>query len=134
MTESIINSHLTLEAYKTFLDVQFEKYKYLRLNIKTGRQRTQQQNAALHLFCTQLADVLNDAGFDFRTFVKPGYPVPFNAELVKEYIWRPIQKIMFKKESTMKLNRDEVSKVYDVLNAHMAEHGIFVAWPSKDKE
>jgi len=100
--------------------------------MKTGKQRTLTQNAALHLFCTQLSEALNDAGFDFRTFIKEGYPVPFNENLVKEYLWRPIQKAITGKESTTKPERHEYGLIYDALNVKLAEHGIYIPWPCKD--
>jgi hypothetical protein len=132
MAEQIINSRQSLEAYKKFLDVQFEQHKYLRTTMKTGKQRTLTQNSSLHLFCQQLADALNDAGFDFRAFVKEGYPVPFNEMLVKEYLWRPIQKAITGKESTTKPLMNEYGLVYDALNMKLSEHGIYVPWPCKE--
>ncbi len=134
MKEQIINSHQSLEAYKKYLDAQFEHSKYLRLTVKTGKQRTSTQNASLHLYCSQLAIALNDAGYDFRTFVKDGYPVPFSDELVKEYLWRPIQKAITGKESTTKPETHEYSLIYDSLNVKLAEKGLFVPWPSKDSK
>ena len=131
---AIINSEQSLAAYKLFLDAQFKKHKFLRLTVKTGKQRSQTQNAALHLFCSQLADALNDAGFDFRAFIKDGYPVPFNENLVKEHLWKPIQKAITGKESTTKPERHEYAMIYDSLNLKLAEHGLFVPWPSKDSK
>lgn len=132
MTEHIINNRQSLEAYKKHLDAEFEKHHYLRMTKKTGRQRTQTQNKALHVFCAQLAKALNDAGFDFRTFVKDGFDVPFTPELVKDYIWRPIQKCVTGKESTTKPETHEYAQIYDVVNLKLIEHEIFVPWPSKD--
>lgn len=133
-SEKIINSRQGLEAYKIYLDAQFDKHKYLRVTSKTGKQRTLTQNAALHLFCCKVSDALNDAGFDFRTFIREGYPVPFNEALVKEHIWRPIQKAITGKESTTKPETHEYAIIYDTLNLKLAEHGIHVPWPCKDKD
>ena len=132
MNEQIINSRQILEAYKKLLDAQFEKHHYLRATLKTGKQRTLTQNASLHLFCQLLADALNDAGFDFRTFVKEGYPVPFNEMLVKEYMWRPIQKAIIGNDSTTKPKTHEYGMIYDALNIKLVEHGIYVPWPCKE--
>ena len=131
---AIINSEQSLAAYKLFLDAQFKKHKFLRMTVKTGKQRSKTQNAALHLFCSQLADALNDAGFDFRTFVREGYPVPFNENLVKEHLWKPIQKAITGKESTTKPERHEYALIYDSLNLKLAEHGLFVPWPCKESK
>ena len=130
--ETIINSKQSLDAYKKYLDTQFEQHKFLRLSLKTGKQRTLSQNSALHLFCQQLADALNDAGFDFRTFIKAGYAVPFNDQLVKNFIWRPIQKAITGKDSTTKPETGQYAEIYDVLNVKLAEYGLFVAWPCKE--
>ena len=132
MSEQVINSEQSLEAHIANLRVQYDKYKYIRYSLKTGKQRTLTQNRALHKFCSMLAEQLNDAGYDFRTFVKEGYPVPFNESLVKEHLWRPIQKAVTGKESTTKPETHEYSKIYDVLNQKLAEHGVFVPWPSKE--
>lgn len=132
MSEAIINSRESLAAYKVYLDAQFEKNKFLRLTVKTGKQRSQTQNAALHLFCKQLANELNNAGYDFRTFVKEGYPVPFNENLVKDFLWRPIQEAVTGKVSTTKPERGEYSQIYDVINLKMAEYGLHVPWPSQE--
>jgi len=46
---------------------------------------------------------------------------------VLDYIWRPIQIILFKKESTTALLKTEVNEVYEVVSKHLAEkHGITV--------
>jgi hypothetical protein len=132
MSEQIINSRQSLEAYKAFLEAQFTKHRYLRATVKSGKQRTLTQNASLHLFCKLLADALNDGGFDFRTFVKEGYPVPFNEDLVKNHIWRPVQKAITGKESSTKPETHEYALIYDALNMKLAEHGIYVPWPSKE--
>ena len=128
----VINSRQSLEAYKKFLDVQFELHKFIRVDSNTGKQRTLTQNGSLHLFFEHLADSLNDAGFDFRTFIKEGLPVPFNEALVKEFIWVEIQKAMTGKEHTSDLETHEVGAVYDVLNRHLADKGIYVPWPCKE--
>jgi len=132
--EQIINSRQSLDAYKAYLDTQFDKHKYLRVTSKTGKQRTLTQNSSLHLFCSMLAAALNDAGFDFRVFIKEGHPVPFNEKLVKDHIWRPIQKAITGKDSTTKPETHEYADIYDALNVKLAEHGIYVPWPCKETQ
>lgn len=132
MSELIINSRQALEAHKKSLDVMFEKNKYLRITVKNGKQRTLTQNAALHLFCKHVADTLNEAGMDFREFIKDGYAVPFNEQLVKDHIWRPFQKAITGKDSTTKPQTQEYGIIYDALNVKLAEYGIHVPWPCKE--
>lgn len=99
-------------------------------------QRTNLQNRSLHKFCEMVADALNDAGLDMKTVLKPGIEIAWTQDNVKEYLWRPIQKAMYpQKESTTDLNTVEPSRIYEVLNRHLAEKfGISVEWPSLDNQ
>jgi hypothetical protein len=83
------------------------------------------------MYLMELADELNLAGLDMRRVLKPAIDIPWTLESAKTFLWKPIQDIMFAKKSTTELNTDEVSKVYEVLNRHIAtEHKISVPFPS----
>ena len=129
--QTITNSQ-DLEAYIKNIRIRFEKDKIIKVDAKSGKTRTLTQNASLHKFCSMLAQAMNEAGFDFRVFIKEGYPVPFTEELVKEYIWKPIQKAVTGHESTTKPEPKQYSEVYDVLNVKLAEHGLYIPWPCRE--
>jgi len=128
--QTITNSQ-DLDAYIKNIRIRFEKDKIIKVDAKSGKTRTLTQNASLHKFCSMLAQSMNEAGFDFRVFIKEGYPVPFTEELVKEYIWKPIQKAVTGHESTTKPEPKQYSEVYDVLNVKLAEHGLYIPWPCR---
>jgi len=131
--ETIINSQQSLDAYIDHLKLQFDKHKYLRPTLKTGKQRTLTQNAALHKYCTQLADALNDAGLDFRQTIKHDVDVPWSPELVKNFMWRPIQKAVTGHDSSTKPETHQYGVIYETLNRHTsAKLGVFVPWPCKE--
>lgn len=92
--------------------------------------RSQQQNRALHLYFEMIARTLNDAGLDMRAVLKPEVEIPWSKESVKEFLWRPVQKIMLRKESTTELERKDIDTVFDVVNAHLAKHGVRQPFPS----
>lgn len=94
------------------------------------KQRTAQQNRALHLYFGMVAETLNDAGLDIRAVLKPNVEIPWSPGTVKEYLWRPIQKILLQKESTKELTTTEIDRVFDVLNAHLAKFGVHEPFPS----
>jgi hypothetical protein len=97
-------------------------------------QRTLQQNKALHLYFTQLAEELNDAGLDMRKTLKPEVDIPWTPENVKNHLWRPIQEAQLGKESTTKLSKKDVDKVYETLNRHLGEKlGVHVPFPSDEE-
>ena len=132
MADTLINNEKALNDYIGFLRSKFEKDKAIKVSVKSAKTRTPTQNRSLHLFCKQLSDVLNDAGFDFRTFIKEGYPVPFNEALVKEHIWGPVQRAITGFDSTTKPNSKQYTEIYDALNTKMCEHGLYVPWPCID--
>lgn len=121
-----------LEAVSGAMDYQRLK-KYLNKKYKSAtQQRTNQQNKALHLYFTMLAEALNDAGLDMRTFLKPGIDIPWDSHTIKEHLWRPVQKIVLRKDSTTELTKGkkEIDRVYEVLNRRLAQDGVHVPFPS----
>jgi hypothetical protein len=99
---------------------------------KSGKKRTLVQNAALHVYCSQLAKKMDEGGIDMATFFKKDVHVPWTTLLVKETMWKPIQRLVLNKSSTTDANTSEYGKVYEVLNRHLAaQHGLHVPWPVK---
>jgi len=96
--------------------------------------RTQQQNKALHLWITQLTRVLNEAGIDLKEVLTPNVRVMPTEKNVKEVLWRPIQEAMFGKRSTTTLSTQDIDKIYDVINRHLADNWLIQAPPWPDKE
>lgn len=97
------------------------------------KQRTLQQNKALHKFFTMLADDLNQSGYDMKKVLKPGVDIPWNADTVKNYLWRPIQEAQLQKESTTELSTREIDVVYNTLNRHLGDKlGVHVPFPSEE--
>lgn len=97
-------------------------------------QRTQQQNKAMHKYFTLLADELNNAGLSMTKVLKPGVDIDWTPEACKTYLWKPVQKVMYQKESTTELDTKEVSQIYETLNRHIAEKfGLSVRFPSNEE-
>jgi len=141
MTETIVNSEQLLNQHIEKLRADFDKHKYLKIKVETGKQRTGQQNKSLHVYSKLMANALNDAGYDYTWFVKlvekQGFKTPWTLESFKDGPWKLVQKAVFphtidKKGNarTSKLNRQEVSQVYDIVNAKFIEQsGVHVPWP-----
>ena len=89
---------------------------------KEEEKLTRQQQKALHLFFTLLANELNEMGLDQRKVLKPSIEIPWSGESVKEQIWRPIQEALYIKKSTTKLlKKEEIDKIYDIIVKHLGE-------------
>jgi len=97
---------------------------------KEAKQRTIQQNKALHVYFKLVADALNGAGMDMRAVLKPGVEIPWSPITVKDYLWRSIQKLQLRKDSTTELTTKEIDEVYDTLNRHLAKFGVHEPFPS----
>ena len=132
----LANSEVTLAEAHHELDRLWQKHKYVEVTFRTGRQRTLTQNAALHLFCEWLSEVLNDAGYDMRRTLRQDVEIPWSGHTVKEHLWKPVQKALLDKGSTTEADRVEYSEVYDVIARHMADKfGIQVPeWPRRKEQ
>lgn len=98
---------------------------------KEPKQRTLTQNNALHLMFEHLAQELNEAGFDMKKTLKQEVEIAWNKDMVKEYLWRPIQKAQLGKKSTTELTTKEIDKVFDTLTRHLGQKlGIEIMFPS----
>lgn len=101
--------------------------------VKSIRTRSQQQNAAMHLWLTWVAIALNDAGYDIKTVLAESAELPWTMRAAKENLWRPIQVALMCKESTTTLYKPEVNDVYENLNKFLAEKfGISIPFPSEN--
>lgn len=82
---------------------------------------------------SKLADMLNDAGYDVMKVLRHDVEIPWTEHLVKDLLWKQLQKAMYDKSSTTELSSGEMQVVYDVLNRYMGEKfKIHCPWPSLD--
>lgn len=100
------------------------------------KTRTLQQNKSLHKFCEQVAESLNDAGYDFKKFLevsKYKLDVPWTKDLVKDQLWRVVQEAMTGKESTTELSTIDPTFIHKiVMDRVSALTGIpYIAWPDR---
>lgn len=101
---------------------------------KKPTKRTLAQNRALHKLFSMLADELNGAGFDMKRTLKESVEIPWSADTVKNYLWRPIQNAQLGKESTTELTTKDIDAVFETLNRHLGDKlGIHAAFPSIDE-
>jgi len=97
------------------------------------QQRTSNQNRSIHLWCTMLAQALNEAGLDQRKVLKPSIAIPWTPTAIKSQIWKPIQEAQLGKESTTQLTTAQVSEVYETINRHLGQtFGIHCPFPSEE--
>lgn len=99
-------------------------------------QRSDQQNRAMHLYFTQVAEALDREGHTVQQVVSAirRAEIRVTPEIVKEVMWKPLQQVMYGKKSTTELSRSEVDRVYEALNHFIGrEFSLHVPFPSNDE-
>ena len=130
----VCNSKHSREQFLQFAEELFLDNPYLVFEWYSGKPIGVKQSAALHVFMRLVSLELNKHGFTVQNFFKEGIEIPFSEELVKEHIWRPMQRAICKKESSQSLTTLETQEIAEYLNLALAERGIHVPWPTaKDK-
>lgn len=94
---------------------------------------TSKQNRALHKWYTLLAHEMKEQGLDMRKVLKPSIEITPTLELVKDYIWRPIQIAKYNKVSVTEIDSKELNGVYQDLDRFfLQKHKINLPFPSED--
>lgn len=100
---------------------------------KVKQTRSSLQNRALHLFFTKVSDALNELGFAFTYDGLQGFKleITYTPEVVKQFIWKPIQKAMFQTDSTRQLTTKQIDQILEVIGKFFAEQGMDVHFPTQ---
>ena len=108
------------------------KYICSKCGKEKKQSRTTTQNKSLHLFFTFIAEELNELGIEYQYTGISGktFELRYTADLVKEYVWRPIQIALFQKQSTTKLTTKEMNDIIDVITKFFGERGVVLSFPS----
>jgi hypothetical protein len=95
------------------------------------KQRTTQQNKALHKYYELIARTLNEHGLDMRKALKPEIDIMWTKDSVKEYLWRPIQEAQVNKTSTTELTTHEIDLIVHTITKFFGEHHkLYIPFPS----
>tara|TARA_R110000803_G_scaffold40094_3_gene86398 strand:+ start:337 stop:765 length:429 start_codon:yes stop_codon:yes gene_type:complete len=128
-----INSKENLEEFVQVIIEEWKINQSVTVEWSIGKKRTNTQNNALQVYCRELAEAFSDRGLDMKRVLKKEIDIPWTQDSVREYLWKPLQKAVIQKESTTDANTNEYSKVYDVLNRHIADkYGFSVPFPSRE--
>lgn len=95
------------------------------------RKRTQRQNASLHKLMAEISSELNDHGMYMTQVLRHDAEIAWSPEMVKELLFRPFIRAMYKKESTRDLDTKEIGDAMDAMLDHLAKvTGIALEIPS----
>lgn len=97
--------------------------------------RSAKQNRSLHKLFTLISDQLNEMGLEFQYFGVKGTQLStrYNAKIVKDYFWRPIQIALFDIESTKDINTIQINEIVDVISKFFGDKGVVIEFPSVEQ-
>jgi hypothetical protein len=104
--------------------------------IRDIKTRTPKQHSSLFLYCTFVAEALNDSGQYMNVYFDPevwvGMDILWTKDLVKRYIWNEIQLAISGKESSTRLKTTEVQEIYLNISQDLSlNRGVNVPWPNR---
>lgn len=96
------------------------------------KKRSSQENKALHVLFQNIAYELNRLGleFTFRGIKGMEIQTTYSPEIVKQFLWKPLQDALLKKESTTQLTHNDISLIFEILGKWFAENGVEINFPS----
>lgn len=94
------------------------------VDVKNFNMRTAKQNRALHLYCKFIAEDLNSKGLYISNILK--VDTSWTPENVKENIFKPVMKNLYKINSTTKLKKDEFNNIIDAITLAFAKKKIVI--------
>lgn len=85
-------------------------------------KRTIDQNSALHLYFSHIAQELNNAGFPIKkTLEHYRIDLDWDTQSVKDLIWKPIQSHFYGTASTTELKKtQQIENVYEHINRFLS--------------
>jgi hypothetical protein len=128
----VVNNKHSLQVFTKHIEHLYDTKGYVTLKWRTGKTRTHKQNNALHVYCRMLSEALNDAGYDMKKTLKQEAEIPWTTELVKQYLWKPVQEAVTGADSTSTAGTEDYDKVHQVLSKHLSEKfNVYIPFPAK---
>ena len=141
----VINSDRSKFEFMKSMSDLYDQKKYLTIEVKVGKPRTNQQRKSIEVYCSEMAGFLNDRGIDYVQWEEykkaKGVETPWSQELFKgvfrDYAAALFPDIVNKKgvASTSKLSSKQVTEAYELVNMRISTiFGCGTLWPSEDNK
>ena len=128
----VVNSDQSLKMFIEHMTSLYQDKKYITIKWKAGKTRTTQQNNALHVYCRLLSEQLNAAGLDMKKTLKQDAEIPWTTDLVKEYLWKPIQTAVTGEKSSADVSASDYDEIHKHLsNLLSSKFNISVPFPAR---
>lgn len=141
MSAITINSEVSLQRALGDIRALFQRHHYLRLNIKTGKDRSNPQNSITHAWYAQIARECQDASeLDWKCHCKLHYGVPILRTEDEEFrasydaVIKPLayeNKLIAMRcwPVTSLMTKDQLSQYAMAMQADFARNGVVLSFP-----
>jgi hypothetical protein len=142
MSAIIINSEVSLQSTLSDIKAMFFKHKYLRISIKTGKDRSLDQNALSHTWYAQIArELKEDDALGWKCFCKLHFGIPIlraeDAEFRKFYDNAIRSSLSYEQKLiamqflsvTSEMTKPQLSAYLEAMQAHFRTMGVQLEFP-----
>lgn len=142
MTAFVINSIDSLQHTMGELRQMWGKYKFLRLNVKAGKDRTLDQNAISHVWYHQLSrELKEDNALGWKCFCKLHFGVPilraeneefrtlYDKAIKENFTYEEKLKAMKILPVTRLMTTAQLSKYLEDVQTHFRPRGVMLEFP-----
>ena len=142
MSAIIINSEVSLQSTLSDIKAMFFKHKYLRISIKTGKDRSLDQNALSHTWYAQIARKLKeDDALGWKCFCKLHFGIQIlraeDAEFRKFYDNAIRSSLSYEQKLiamqflsvTSEMTKPQLSAYLKAMQAHFRTMGVQLEFP-----
>jgi len=141
MAVAIVSSENSLQSLIGTLRDEFKSHHYLKVNIKSGKDRSTDQNSISHAWYEQLARELKDEdALGWKSFCKLNFGVPilraedaeFRAvydEAIKPLSYEKKIKVMAYFPVTSIMTKSQLSKYLETMRTHFIGANVLLEFP-----
>jgi len=144
MTTAIINSDQSLQSVFGQLREMYQRHRFLRLSVKTGKARSLQQNNITHAWYEQLArELREDDALGWKCYCKLHHGVPIlraeDGEFREAYdtVIKPLayeKKLIAMRHwpVTSLMSKEQLSKYAEAVQRDFYDKGVILAFPEQE--
>jgi len=144
MTAYTINSDTSLQNFIGEIRETYEKFKFLRANVKTGKDRSLSQNAITHAWYEQLArELREDDAIGWKCYSKLHHGIPIlraEDEEFRDVYDQVIKGLSYEKKLiamkswpvTSIMTKEQLSKYAEAMQVDFRARGVLLEFPAGD--
>lgn len=95
-------------------------------------KRSAKENSSIHVLFANIAYELNRLGIEFSYTGIKGINIQttYTAEIVKQFVWKPLASALLSKSSTTELTHNDIEMIFEILGRWFAEKDVVIEFPS----